>query len=113
MCRKNVYTGGFKVKTRQKKLLRIGRTDVRYALGFYWCDNNKIYVAATKADVDEWKTHGYTDADLHPMEELEDAYRNSSAFKFISWCKVGSIVRQGARQVTFDYNTHKVVLRMR
>ena len=101
------------MKTRTKRLIKVGKTDVRCALGFFWHDSHKIYVAATKADVDEWKTRGYTDADLHPMEELEDAYRNSSAFKFISWCKCGSIVRQGARQVTFDYNTHKVVLRMR
>ena len=46
-------------------------------------------------------------------DELEDAFRNSTALKFISWCNNGPIVHQGARQVTFDYNTHKVVLRMR
>lgn len=101
------------MKNRPKRLIKVGKTDVRNAIGFYWFDNNKIYVASTKADVDEWKTHGYTDADLHPMEDLEDAYRNSSALKFISWCNNGPIVHQGARQVTFDYNTHQVVLRMR
>jgi len=96
-----------------RKLLRIGRVDVKSALGFFWHDNHKLYVAATPEDIDEWKERGYTEADLHPMSELECAFRNSSALKFISWCKTGGIVRQGARQVTFEYDTQKVVLRIR
>ena len=101
------------MKNRRKRLIRVGKTDVRCAIGFFWHDCHKIYVAATKSDVDEWNSRGYSEADIHPMEDLEDAYRNSTALKFISWCNDGPIVRQGARQVTFDYNTHKVVLRMR
>lgn len=111
--RKNVYMEGLRMKTRQKRLIKVGKTDVRNALGFFWHDRHKIYVAATKADVDEWRERGCSEMDLHPMEKLEDAFRESTALKFISWCKAGCIVRQGAHQVTFDYNTHKVVLRMR
>lgn len=101
------------MKTRTKRLIRVGKTDVRNAIGFFWHDRHKIYVAANRSDVDEWKKRGYEEACLHPMDELEDAFRNSSALKFISWCSTGTIVRQGARQVTFDYDTHKVVLRIR
>ena len=95
------------------RLLKIGKTDVRSALGFFWHDNHKIYVAATPEDIVEWKERGYKDGDLHKMSELESAFRSSSALKFISWCKTGCIVRQGATQVTFEYDDKKVVLRMR
>ena len=97
------------------RLIKIGKTDVRSALGFFWHDNHKIYVAATPEDIVEWKEKGYTDGDLHKMSELESAFRSSSALKFISWCHVnsGCIVRQGARQVTFEYDDKKVVLRRR
>lgn len=97
------------------RLIKIGKTDVRSALGFFWHDNHKIYVAATPEDIVEWKEKGYTDGDLRKMSELESAFRSSSALKFISWCHVnsGCIVRQGARQVTFEYDDKKVVLRMR
>lgn len=101
------------MKTRHKRLIKVGKTDVRHALGFFWHDQTKIYVAENQEAVDEWKRRGYGDSDLHPMAELENAFRESTALKFISWCKSGGIVRQGARQVTFDYTTHKVVLRIR
>ena len=95
------------------RLIKIGRTDVRSALGFFWHDNHKIYVAATPEDIVDWKERGYKDGDLHEMSELESAFRSSSALKFISWCKTGCIVRQGATQVTFEYDDKKVVVRMR
>lgn len=98
---------------RDKRLIKIGRTDVRYALGFFWHDQHKIYVAANAGDIEEWKDRGYSEADLHPMSEIEDAFRDSTALKFISWCGLGSIVRQGAHQVTFEYATHKVVLHIK
>lgn len=101
------------MKNRTKRLIKVGKTDVRNAIGFYWHDSCKIYVAATVEDIEEWERRGFSNFDLHPMDELEDAFRNSTALKFISWCNNGPIVHQGARQVTFDYNTHKVVLRMR
>lgn len=98
---------------RNSRLIKIGRTDVRCALGFFWHDNHKIYVAATTEDIVDWKERCYRDGDLHDMSELESAFRSSSALKFISWCKSGCIVRQGATQVTFEYDDKKVVLRMR
>jgi len=106
-------TRRFCMKNKPKRLIKVGKTDVRNALGFFWHDRHKIYVAASPSDIYEWKDRGYGDSDVHPMEELESAFRESTALKFISWCNGGGIVRQGARQVTFDYNTHKVVLRMR
>lgn len=95
------------------RLIKIGKTDVKSALGFFWHDNHKIYVAATPEDIVEGKERGYKDGDLHKMSELESAFRSSSALKFISWCKTGCIVRQGAAQVTFEYDDKEVVLRMR
>jgi len=103
------------LKKKERRLIKVGKTDVRNALGFFWHDNHKIYVAATPEDIVEWKERGYSDGDLHRMHELEDAFRSSSALKFISWCHPdnGCIVRQGATQVTFEYDTQKVVLRIR
>ena len=105
-----------KVKVKKHgRLLKVGKTDVKSALGFFWHDNHKIYVAAIPEDIVEWKERGYKDGDMHKMSELEDAFRSSSALKFISWCQPqkGCIVRQGATQVTFEYDDKKVVLRMR
>lgn len=99
------------MKKKENKLISVGRTCVKDALGFFWHDRHKIFVAETQKDVDEWNERGMKE--LHPMSELEDAFRNSTAFKFISWCNTGSIVPQGARQVTFEYTTHKVVLHIR
>lgn len=98
---------------KNSRLIKIGKVDVRHALGFFWHDNHKIYVAATQEDIVEWKKRGYKDGDLNKMSDLESAFRSSSAMKFISWCKTGCIVRQGATQVTFEYDDKKVVLRMR
>ena len=98
---------------KKRRPIRIGRTNVKDALGFFWNDRHKIYVASSPQDIDEHKARGYSDTDLHPMDELEQAFRDSSALRFISWCsskKSGCIVRQGARQVTFDYGDDKVVL---
>ena len=102
---------------KKRKLLKIGRTDVKSALGFFTRDGYKIYVASSQDDVDQFVRHGgYAPEDLRPMSEIEATFRRSSALKFISWCrfgKMGCIVPQGARQVTFDYDTQKVVLRIR
>ena len=101
------------MKGNKSKLIRIGRTDVKSALGFFWHDRHKIYVAATPEDIVEWKKRGCDKGDLHPMSELEQAYKDSEALRFISWCKLGGIVRQGARQVTFEYTTHKSAIHIK
>ena len=100
------------MKGGESKLIRIGRTSVKSALGFFWHDCHKIYVAATQEDVREWEKRGCK-CDLRPMSELEQAFKDSTAFRFISWCKLGSIVRQGAKQVTFEYTTHKSVIHIK
>lgn len=101
------------MKNRTRRLIKVGKTDVRSALGFFWADKTKMYVAATPGDVAEWKARGFSESDLRPMLELENAFRASSVLKFISWCGLGVIVRQGTRQVTFEYDDSKVVVRMR
>lgn len=97
----------------QRRLVKIGKVSVKNAIGFFWFDKTKIYVAKSLKDVKEFEKRGYTKRDLHDMSELEQAFRDSSSLRFISWCDTGNIVRQGARQVTFDYNTDKVVVHIR
>ena len=97
----------------KRKLVKIGKVSVKNAIGFFWHDRHKIYVVSSPEDIEEFKSHGYEDSDLHPMEELEQAFRDSEALRFISWCNLGSIVREGARQVTFDYGEDKVVIHIR
>lgn len=98
------------MKTRTKRLIKVGKTDVRNAIGFFWIDNGKIFVAATQEDVDKWSTKSSV---LRPMEELEQAFKDSHALRFVSWCGSGAIVRQGARQVTFEYDTHKSIMHIK
>ena len=40
------------------RLIKIGKVDVRHALGFFWQDNYKIYVAETPEDIVEWNGRG-------------------------------------------------------
>lgn len=100
---------------RNRRLIKVGRTFVNNAIGFFWHDKTRIYVAKSKKDIDEWKCRGFGDEDLHPMCELEQAFKDSSALRFISWCdvKMGGIVKQGARQVKFEYDTHVSVIHIK
>ena len=95
------------------RLIKIGRTYVKSAIGFFWRDGYKMYVAGSREDKNDYIRRGYGEGEFHGMAELESAFRNSSAMRFVSWCGQGSIVRQGARQVTFTYDTHKVSLRIK
>ena len=92
------------------RLLKVGRTSVKKALGFFWHDGSKIYVAESWDDVNDWEKGG-VDCYLYPMDRLEHAFRSSHSLRFISWYKPerGCIVRQGARRVTFEYTDHKSV----
>jgi hypothetical protein len=98
---------------KKRRPIRVGRTCVKDALGFFWGDRHKIYIAATPQDIDEFSSRGPDYKSLYLMEDLEQTFRESGALRFISWCsskKSGCIVRQGARQVTFDYGDDKVVI---
>ena len=92
------------------RLLKIARTDVRNAVGFFWHDRQKIYVAESMEEADKWKERGFP---LRPMCELEQAFKDSTALRFVAWCQKGMIVNQGARRVTFVYSTHKSVMHIK
>lgn len=114
------------------KLIKIGKVVVKSALGFFWRDYS-MYVANSTQDMLDYKAMGFRDEEFHAMSELEEAFKSSSPFRFISWCQSacvaggkdgnsprytkwtlgGCIVRQGAKQVTFDYTTHKSVIRIK
>lgn len=110
---KNCIKGGFSLKNKGRKLIKIGKTTVKSALGFFWHDKTKIYVVKEPKEISG--SPGFTNDDLHPMEELEAAFRESTFLRFVSWLDVGKgcIVRQGARKVTFDYGTEKSVIHIR
>lgn len=97
---------------RVKRLLKIGKSDVKSALGFIWIDKAHLYVVGSSDDL---KGDRFTPDDIRPMDELENAFRESSFLKSISWLNVskGCIVRQGAKKVTFDYGTEKSVIHIR
>jgi hypothetical protein len=97
---------------KKRRLIKIGNVSVKNATGFLWQDKTKIYVFRTSDDA-TWYRDRHPEATLYPMEKLEQAFRDSSALRFISWCDTGCIVRQGARQVTFDYGSDKVVFHVR
>ena len=98
------------MKNKESKLLRVGRVDVKSALGFFWIDGYKMYVAANRKDIAALEECG---GKLLPMSKLEQAFRNSGALRFVSWCGQGGIVSQGAHQVTFDYADHKSVIHIK
>lgn len=97
---------------KKRRLIKIGKVSVKNAVGFFWHDKTKIYVARTSEDA-TWYQEQHPETTLYPMEKLEQAFRDSSALRFISWCDTGYIVRQGACQVTFDYGVDKVVFHVR
>ena len=98
-----------RAKAEERRPVKIGRTSVMNAVGFFWFDYSKILVAKDMDDVGLFKGYGKK---LRPMDEIERVFRDSSFLRSISWCGGGVIVRQGARQVTFDYGTDKVVLHL-
>lgn len=106
----NILTDMAERKRMARRLVKIGKVSVKNAMGFFWLDKTKIYVARNLKDVQEFEERGFTKRNFHDMSELEKAFRESSALRFVSWCDTGCIVRQGARQVTFDYGTDKVVV---
>jgi hypothetical protein len=97
---------------KKRRLIKIGKVSVKNAVGFFWHDKTKIYVARTSEDV-TCHQELHPENILYSMDKLEHAFRDSSALRFISWLDTGSIVRQGARQVTFDYGVDKVVFHVR
>ena len=96
----------------KRRLIKIGNVSVKNAIGFFWQDKTKIYVVRNVEDMLGYQArhHG---ACLYSMDRLESAFRDSSSLRSISWYDAGNIVRQGARQVTFDYGSDKVVFHTR
>lgn len=94
---------------RDFRLLRIGRVNVKSAVGFFVRDNAYIVVAADPEDIGSYR-RTYGDAHLRPMHELEQAFKDAGALRSIAWVDGRIIVRMCARQVSFVYATHKVVM---
>ena len=98
----------------ESKLLKIGRANVKSAIGYFCHNGYQFYVASGSEEVQEWKKRG-ADCHLHAMSELEDAFMKGHPFRFITWCNPakGYIVRQGAKKLTFVYTTHKSVIHIK
>lgn len=91
------------------RLLRIGRVNVKSAVGFFVRDNTYIVVAADPEDIGSYR-RTYEDALLRPMHELEQSFKDAGALRSISWVDGSIIVKPCAKQVSFVYATHKVVM---
>ena len=92
------------------RLLRIGNADVSSALGFIR-RGRAFHVVASRSDIEAGAAQAW--GEVRPMHRLEGEFLASSALRYVSWMRGGAIVREGARQVTFLYDTHKSTVRIR
>lgn len=84
----------------ERRLVKIGGAFVKQAIGFY-VEYGYWLKVAEGGDDDCQKKCG---CEIHPMEDIEMAFRNSPWNRCISWCDGRPIVNQGQRNVTFRYD---------
>lgn len=96
----------------EPSLLKIGKTDVRSALGFF-LRGHRFTVVAGHADLERLLGEGHEAAELRRMGEIEAAFLGASAFGYIQWSHGGMIVREGARRISFLYDTHRSTICIR
>ncbi len=90
------------------KLLKIGNYKVKDNIKEFFFDGcHKIYLIEDKADkIDFCDNHNYTEDDIFSIDELEEVFNDSCGLRFVSTCKLKTIVPQGRNKVKFTYDDH-------
>ena len=90
--------------------MKIGRYNIK-AKEFFYDGCHKIYLIETPQDKKDFLRNGWEESDIYTIDQLIEIYRNACPLKFISTCKLKTIVPQAVSQVTFTTNTEKITIR--
>ena len=90
--------------------MKIGRYNIK-AQEFFFDGCHKIYLIETPHDKKGFLSNGWEECDIYTIDQLIEIYRTACPLKFISTCKLKTIVPQGVSQVTFNINKEKITIR--
>ena len=90
--------------------MKIGNHQIK-ATHYFYDGCHKIYLIETPQDKEELFSIGWQETDIYPIDTIIECYRNSCPLKFIQTCKLKTIVRQCATQVTFTTEKEKITIK--
>ena len=89
------------------KLLKIGNYKISDNIKeFFFDDCHKIYLIEDQKDKEDMFSIGWREEDIHKIDELEDVFNDSCPLRFISTCKLKTIVPQCQKETKFTYDDH-------
>ena len=90
------------------KLLKIGNTKIgEHIKEFFFDGCHKIYLIEDEADKQDFlKNKNYLEEDILSIDELEETFDESCSLRFISTCKLKTIVPQFRNKIKFTYDDH-------
>ena len=90
------------------KLLKIGNAKIgEHIKEFFFDGCHKIYLIEDEADKKLFLTEkNYLENDIFSVDELEETFNESCSLRFISTCKLKSIVPQFKNKIKFTYDDH-------
>ena len=90
--------------------MKLGRYKTK-AKEFFFDGCHKIYLIETPRDKKVFLSRDWEESDIYPIDQLIEIYRTACPLKFISTCKLKTIVPQAVSQVTFTTNPEKITIR--
>lgn len=90
--------------------MKIGRYKTK-AKEFFFDGCHKIYLIETPRDKKVFLSRDWEESDIYPIDQLIEIYRTACPLKFISTCKLKTIVPQAVSQVTFTTDPEKITIR--
>lgn len=90
--------------------MKIGKYKIK-AKEFFFDGCHKIYLIETPRDKKVFLSRDWEESDIYPIDQLIEIYRTACPLKFISTCKLKTIVPQAVSQVTFTTDPEKITIR--
>ena len=90
--------------------MKIGKYKTK-AKEFFFDGCHKIYLIETPRDKKVFLSRDWEESDIYPIDQLIEIYRTACPLKFISTCKLKTIVPQAVSQVTFTTDPEKITIR--
>lgn len=89
------------------KLLKIGNYKVKDNIKQFFYDGcHKIYLIEDDSDIAMMFENGWEKTDIYDIAELEDVFQWACPLRFISTCKLKTIVPQLRKITKFTYDNH-------
>ena len=90
--------------------MKIGKYKTK-AKEFFFDGCHKIYLIETPRDKKVFLSRDWEESDIYPIDQLIEIYRTACPLKFISTCKLKTIVPQAVSQVTFTTDPETITIR--